>query len=376
LAVYNEGHKTKYIECGRFVKKRSHFFCPNDKEVMKIDSFISWVGGKSALCNTIVQIMPEPCNRYIEVFGGAAWVLFAKPVSKELEVYNDYNSNLANLFMCVRDRVLSLSRELGFLPLNSRQEFDQLIRFIYREKPDDRYIQEEMSMAKTIFKEPELSEVTAALNKKADEYDVQRAAAFYKIIRHSYGSGCRSFDNRVVNIESLLSDISQHSERLKNVIIENMDFEALIRRYDHPESFFYCDPPYVFTEGHYAVEFPPEDHIRLRDVLAQSQGKFLVSYNDCPLVKELYKDFCIVEITRPNNLKQRYEGGSQFAEVFISNYDLNDKCNNQPKQMSMFQYQPGGELFDLDESNLFNDFRKKRENEPPIFITKNFRSWL
>ena len=324
------------------------------------------------MCKTIVKILPQPCPRYIEVFGGAAWVLFAKPVSRGLEVYNDFNYDLANLFMCVQKRLLAFTGEVGFLPLNSRQEFDDLIQFLRRDAPDNRFLEEEIKLAKTNFKEPELSELTALLTTKANEYDVQRAAAFYKVIRHSYGSGCRNFDNRTVNIRSMLRSLPNHSECLKNVIIENMDFEVLIRRYDDPESFFYCDPPYVFTEGHYAVEFPREDHVRLRDVLSQIQGKFLLSYNDCPLVKELYKDFHIVEITRPNNLKQRYEGGSEFPEVFISNYDLNEQINKKPTQISMFQYQKGGEYEDEYEQHYFKDFRQKGANDPPIFISKSF----
>ena len=41
-----------------------------------------------------------------------------------MEVYNDYNSNLTNLFFCVKERPLALITELGFLPLNSRDDFE------------------------------------------------------------------------------------------------------------------------------------------------------------------------------------------------------------------------------------------------------------
>ena len=60
-------------------------------------------------------------------------------------------------------------------------------------------------------------------------------------------------------------------------MIENKDFEALIRQYDRPNAFFYCDPPYFETEGHYEVVFRKEDHVRLRDTLAGIEGKFMVS---------------------------------------------------------------------------------------------------
>ena len=72
---------------------------------------------------------------------------------------------------------------------------------------------------------------------------------------------------------------------------------------------FYCDPPYFETEGHYEVVFRKEDHVRLRDTLAGIEGKFMVSYNDCEYIRELYQDFQIEAVTRINNLAQRYDNG-------------------------------------------------------------------
>ena len=57
------------------------------------------------------------------------------------------------------------------------------------------------------------------------------------------------------------------SRRLANVVIENKDFEELIRQYDRKNAVLYCDPPYYMAEGCYPVEFPLEDHQRLHDVL-------------------------------------------------------------------------------------------------------------
>ena len=57
-----------------------------------------------------------------------------------MEVYNDYNSNLTNLFCCVKDRTLSLLKELGFLPLNSRDDFDVLLKFFSKDEFTDDYL--------------------------------------------------------------------------------------------------------------------------------------------------------------------------------------------------------------------------------------------
>ena len=96
-------------------------------------------------------------------------------------------------------------------------------------------------------------------------------------------------------------------------MVENKDFEALIRQYDREDAFFYCDPPYYKTEGHYEVVFRRDDHVRLRDVLGGIQGKWLLSYNDCAYIRELYEGYQIETVKRLNNLAQRYNQGEEYA---------------------------------------------------------------
>ena len=67
-----------------------------------MNSFMSWVGGKKSLRDAVLARFPPYYERYIEVFGGAGWVLFNKPPGNDFEVYNDFNSNLVNLYRCVR----------------------------------------------------------------------------------------------------------------------------------------------------------------------------------------------------------------------------------------------------------------------------------
>ena len=57
-----------------------------------------------------------------------------------MEVYNDYNSNLTNLFFCVKERPLALITELGFLPLNSRDDFEVISRQLKCEEFNDEYL--------------------------------------------------------------------------------------------------------------------------------------------------------------------------------------------------------------------------------------------
>lgn len=303
-----------------------------------MNSFIAWVGGKKALRKLIYTMFPVQFDRYIEVFGGGGWVLFGKPpnLKRKLEVYNDYNSNLANLFYCVKNRTCAFLLELGFLPINSRDEFSMIRTFLEKQAPDTTFLQEELTLAEQNLSPPDYEEIRAILLENAQMTDVKRAAAFFKLIRYSYGSGCTSFGCQPFDVRKCFDAIWQASHRLSETVIENKDFEALIRQYDRDNAFFYCDPPYYETEGHYEVVFRKEDHMRLRDTLKACRGKWMVSYNDCDFIRELYDGYYITAVTRLNNLAQRYEGGCEFPEVIITNYDPKEMERSQPRQMRLF----------------------------------------
>lgn len=295
------------------------------------------MGGKKALRKLIYTMFPAKFDRYIEVFGGGGWVLFGKPPDQKcMEVYNDYNSNLANLFYCVKNRTGSLLRELGFLPLNSRDEFTVIKNCLDKREFDTQFLQEELELAGHSLPPPEFEEIKAILLENAKVTDVKRAAAFFKLIRYSYGSGCTSYGCQPFDVRKCFAAIWQASRRLADTVVENKDFEALIRQYDRDSAFFYCDPPYYETEGHYAVVFRKEDHARLRDALAASKGKWMVSYNDCEFIRELYAGYTITAVTRINNLAQRYDGGCEFPEVIITNYDPKELERSKPQQLHLF----------------------------------------
>lgn len=310
-----------------------------------MNSIISWVGGKKALRELIYRRMPREFERYVEVFGGGGWVLFGKPPDTTMEVYNDFNSDLANLFRCVRDRPLALLKELNFLPLNGRDEFNVLKKYLEKDAFTNEYLSEELELAQRHFTTVQFEEIKSILMENARMNDIKRAAAFYKLIRYSYGSGCTSYGCQPFDLRKTFHLIWQGSRRLKDVVIENKDFEALIRQYDRDNAFIYCDPPYFQTEGHYAVEFHTEDHARLRDTLSACRGKWLVSYNDCEFIRELYAGFNIEAVSRINNLAQRYDNGCEYAEILIANYDTGERERDRPAQMGLFD---SADYFSLD----------------------------
>lgn len=245
-----------------------------------MNSFIGWVGGKKALRNEIIAQFPQSFERYIEVFGGAGWVLFGKERSK-FEVFNDADSHLINLYMQIKYNCDKLVKEYDWI--HSRE----------------------------LFNNYKISAFSDNIT------DIQKAAQYLYLIKHSFGSTRKSFKTSVVG-SSVINMLSDVKERLKNVIIENRDFENLIKTYDRDNVLFYLDPPYVETEKYYRGKFSIADHKRLKNVLDNIQGKFILSYNDCELVRELYKDYSIKYITRINMLEP--SNSKQFKEVIIKNY--------------------------------------------------------
>lgn len=282
-------------------------------------------------------MLPAGFERYIEVFGGGGWVLFGRPPDgRVMEVYNDFNSNLVNLYSCVKNRTWEFLRELGFLPLNSRDEFAVIRSFLEKGDFDHAFLSKELELARHNLPEPEFEDLKELMEENARPSDVRRAAAFYKLIRYSYGSGCTSYGCQPFDVRKTFQLIHDASRRLANTVIENKDFEALIRQYDRENAFFYCDPPYYMTEDHYAVEFPKTDHVRLRNALEKCEGKWMVSYNDCAYIRELYEGCHVKAVSRLNNMAQRYDHGCEYPELIITSYDPEEQKKKRPQQMSLF----------------------------------------
>jgi DNA adenine methylase len=247
-----------------------------------MDSPIKWLGGKSRMREAVIARLPSHAC-YVEVFGGAGWVLFAKNPSV-VEVFNDFDGDLMNFWRVVKWRPAELSERL-FQNFLSRETFN-LVR-------DASYPNDEIS----------------------------RAEAIYMAIRLSFGGTRRGFlVNRTEKVQSFLrySDeaLQKASVRLRDVLIENLDFERLIKTYDSEETCFFCDPPYFGTEG-YKVGFTLEDHKRLSVLLQNIKGKFLLTINDTPEIRETYP-FPVEEYLEARSVSNvKFENGRDRAQCLI-----------------------------------------------------------
>lgn len=167
-----------------------------------MNSFISWVGGKNYLKKEIVKNFPERYSKYIEVFGGAGWVLFYKEQNKTQEIYNDINGELVNLFRCVKYNLDELHEELKWW-LNSREIFNSL------------------------------------KNKDAKSMsEIERAARFFILLKTSYGSKMKCFGVKELNVNASVDFLKKAHKRLSKVKIENLDYKRLLKLYDNENALF------------------------------------------------------------------------------------------------------------------------------------------
>ncbi len=262
---------------------------------MTIDtkSLLNWVGGKRLLRKTIEPLIPKDILSYIEPFGGAGWVLFYKDRWADLEIYNDLDGRLVNLFRIVKYHPEALKEELRYL-LGSREIFMQFMK------------QEGIT-------------------------DIQRAARFLFLITRSFGGRGGTFGTvkkssggASKSQGNILLKIDAIHKRLDKVLIENRDFEKLITQYDHAGALFYCDPPYTFGCGYETTSTAGFDHERLRDLLKNIEGRFLLSYDDSPKVRELYKDFEMIAVERLNGINNKDRKNKMFKELLIANYPIKE----------------------------------------------------
>lgn len=254
-------------------------------------SLVSWIGGKRLLRETISHLIPNDIVSYIEPFGGGGWVLFYFHKWAELEVYNDLDSRLVNLFRVVKYHPCELAREMCYL-FHSREQFLSLMN-------------------------------------NPGETDIQKAARFMFILSRSFGSKGKQYGTQyssaITSAGGLIERVNKISKRLDKVIIENLSAFNLIPQYDTDNAFFYCDPPYSSGAGYEVVSALNFQHEKLKDILKNIKGRFLLSYDDSQKIRDLYKDFNIISLKRINGINGSNRKNKYYKELLICNYDIENK---------------------------------------------------
>jgi DNA adenine methylase len=248
---------------------------------------LSYVGGKSRLAKQIIEMMPDH-QGYCEVFAGAAWVFFQKEPSR-YETINDLDSDLIAFYRVLQNHLEEFLRQFKWV-LSSREWFEDWKR----------------------------QQVAGGLT------DIQRAARYYYLQRHSFAGrvrqrtfGANQLRLPRINLLRLEEELSEVHLRLARVTIENLPWREFLIRYDRQRTFFYLDPPY-YKAPYYRHNLELDDYSEMAEILAGLKGQFILSINDVPEMRDTFRMFKI----RPVKLKYSTakDNWSEGEELLVSNF--------------------------------------------------------
>ena len=258
--------------------------------VTPVSPVAPWIGGKRNLAKRICAILDGiPCTTYAEPFIGMGGIFLRRTSRPRAEVINDAGRDVANLFRILQRHYPQFLDTLRF-QLTTRVEFNRLVAT----DPD----------------------TLTDLERAARFLYLQRTAFGGKVAGRNFGVSIdRPGRFHLHTLEPMLEDL--HS-RLAGVVIECLDFEAFLRRYDSPGTLFYLDPPYWGSEGDYGKAlFGRQDFQRLAGILTALKGRFLMSINDVPEIRTLFAWARIEEVTTTYTIAGK--GAAQpAAELLIS----------------------------------------------------------
>jgi DNA adenine methylase len=249
---------------------------------------LPYIGGKNRIANDIVEIFPEH-RTYVEAFAGGAQVFFHKKPSR-VEVLNDLYGDVINFFRVCQQHYEELLRCLKFI-LVSRKWFE-------------------------LFENQNPDSLT----------DIQRATRFFVLQKMSYAGLVRrhNYNYSVVGPPSfnpgrLPELLEKTHERLQRVQIECLPYQEILKRFDRPSTLFYLDPPY-FGRKLYKFNFNEADFVTLEERLRGIEGKFVLSLNDVPEVRQIFHRFRFQEVELAYTAQQT--AGKRFRELLITNYPI------------------------------------------------------
>lgn len=229
----------------------------------------AYLGGKKQLAARIASMLEQiPHNLYAEPFVGMGGVFLRRSLIPRAEVINDRSGDVITLFRILQRHYPQFMEVMKF-QLTSRREFERLVA-------------------------TDPSTLT----------DLERAARFLYLQRLAFGGKItgRSFGVDTVgsarfNIGRLGIILEEVHERLSGVVIENLDWREFIDRYDRPGALFYLDPPYFGSETDYGKDaFSRGAFTQMAERLKAIEGRFIVSLNDRPEVREIFSAFPMVSV--------------------------------------------------------------------------------
>ncbi len=269
-----------------------------------ISPIVKWVGGKRQLLTEIMPLIKKNCSMYVEPFVGGGAVFFDLQPKKA--VINDFNSELINVYMIVRDFSEELISELEKHNSNNSEEYYYEIRALDR-TPEFSKLSNIEKAARILY-----------LNKTCYNglYRVNSTGQF----NSPYG---RYKNPNIVNPVSIraMSKYFQSNE----IEIRHGDYRDTLQEL-HRGAFVYLDPPYMpisssssFT-GYTENGFSYEQQLLLKkecDKLREKGISFLQSNSDCLEIRELYRDYSIKTVHAKRTINSNAKKRGEINEVLI-----------------------------------------------------------
>lgn len=230
----------------------------------------AYYGGKTGLAKWILSRVP-PHHTFVDLFGGSGAIILAKEPSP-VEVYNDIDEGVTNFYSVLRDPQMAkeLVRLLELTPYSRKEYYNCLQTWKTCDDPVE----------------------------KARRWFYVQATSF----NGRFGAGMRTSAKATSRGKSALISayqtnverIYEVAKRFRDVIIENLDFSEVVKRYDTPETVFYADPPYVLETRNnastYVYEIGIEEHKKLVDLALNSKGVWVISGYDHPVYAPLVEN--------------------------------------------------------------------------------------
>jgi len=248
-----------------------------------------WLGGKKRLYPLIVEKTESiPHKTYVEPFVGMGGVFLRRRFRPKLEVANDLNGEIVNLFRILQRHHQQLLDVMRF-QIASRRDFERL-------------------------RHTDPSGLT----------ELERAARFLYLQRLAFGGQVRGVFGVApehagrFSLSRLEPILEAAHERLEAVVFECLDWAELVARYDTADTLFYLDPPYFGGENDYGKGmFDRSQYARMAEALASIRGAFILSINDLPEIRAMFGAFII----EPVKLKYSIGtgGATEAAELIVMN---------------------------------------------------------
>jgi DNA adenine methylase len=234
---------------------------------------IRYAGGKTLAVGHVIELLPDNIKRIISPFFGGGSIEIAMSKELDLEVIGyDIFDILCNYWRFQIEKPKLLYEKLKELKPN-KKTFEK-IRFI-------------------------LNDVW----RKKVKLNLLTLAVYYVYnFNLSYGPGFMGWSSDIYlndkRYKRMIENIRDFEP--KNLKVECADFREVIKKY--PNDFLYCDPPYYIGrdskmfKGIYPMRNIPVHHNGfphevLRDLLRNHKGGFILSYNNCPTIRDYYKEF-------------------------------------------------------------------------------------